>query len=215
MAKYILLICLTVFFGNRSVADSYYCEITKYGFQRAMGAAKLTLDQIKYWMPETFNINSQEAKFWSDVTLKVVGGNRTSEFQIKNIDSSTGTIYNDTYYLQRTNEFSETWMLTLRSPGYPTVGPIKYTCEAIKSASSTKAAGSSGKLKTEFNKLSQCNRKYLQQFLKGQGIYFGGIDGLWGRGTERAVNAALRLPTFKNDTFEGFFKKIQQNPICN
>ena len=180
-----------------------------------MGAAKLTLDQIKYWMPETFNINSQEAKFWSDVTLKVVGGNRTSEFQIKNIDSSTGTIYDDTYYLQRTNEFSETWMLKLKSPGYPTVGPIKYTCEAIKSASSTNAAGSSGKLKTEFNKLSQCNRKYLQQFLKGQGLYFGTIDGRWGKGTNKAVNAALKLPTFENMSANAFFKKIQQNPICN
>tara|TARA_B110000008_G_scaffold121486_1_gene124000 strand:+ start:377 stop:1033 length:657 start_codon:yes stop_codon:yes gene_type:complete len=215
LAKYIFLICLTVFFSNRAGAEAYYCKVTEYGFQRAMGAAQLTLKQMKYWMPEIFNINSQEANFWSGVVYKVVGGNRTSEFQIKNIDTSTGTTYNDTYFLNKTNEFSETWMLTLKSPGYRTIGPVKYTCEATKSASSAQLSGSSNKLKTEFNKLSKCNKKYLQQFLKGQGLYFGGIDGQWGKGTSRAVNAALKLPTFKNMSPNAFFKKIQQNPICN
>ena len=70
-------------------------------------------------------------------------------------------------------------------------------------------------LKNEFQKLSQCNKKYLQQFLKGQGLYFGGIDGRWGNGTNKAVSAALKLPTFKNMLPNAFFKKIQQNPICN
>ena len=71
------------------------------------------------------------------------------------------------------------------------------------------------KLRSEFQKLSQCNKKYLQQFLKGQGVYFGTIDGRWGNGTNKAVNAALKLPTFKNMSPNAFFKKIQQNPICN
>ena len=209
-----MLICLAIFLGNRAVAEAYYCKVTKYGFQQAMGAAQLSLKQMEYWMPKSFNINSQEAKFWSDVTLKVVGGDRISKFQIKNVDTSTGTLYDDTYYLN-INTFSDTATLTLKSPGYYTVGPVRYTCEATKSASSAQLSGSSNKLKTEFNKLSKCNKKYLQQFLKGQGLYFGGIDGQWGKGTSKAVNAALKLPTFKNMSPNAFFKKIQQNPICN
>ena len=129
------------------------------------------------------------------------------------MDTSTGTLYDDTYYLN-INTFSDTATLTLKSPGYYTVGPVRYTCEATKSASSAQLSGSSNKLKTEFNKLSKCNKKYLQQFLKGQGLYFGGIDGQWGKGTSKAVNAALKLPTFKNMSPNAFFRKIQQNPIC-
>jgi len=213
LAKYILLICLTFFLGNRAVAEAYYCEVTEYGFQQAMGAARLSLKQMEYWMPKSFNINSQEAEFWSDVTLKVVGGDRTATFQIKNVDTSTGTVYDDTYFL-KINSFS-TATLTLKSPGYHTIGPVRYTCEAIKRTSSARVSSSSNKLKTEFQKLSQCNKKYLQQFLKGQGLYFGTIDGLWGNSTNKAVNAALKLPTFKNMSPNAFFKKIQQNPICN
>ena len=214
LAKYILLICIAVFFGNSAVAEAYYCKVTKNGFQQAMGAAKLSLKQMEYWMPKVFDVNSKEAQFWSDVTLKVVGGDRTSTFQIKNIDTSTGTIYNDTYHL-KINAFSGTGLLTLKSPGYNTVGPVRYTCESTKSSKLSSVSGGSDKLKTEFNKLSQCNKKYLQQFLKGQGLYFGTIDGRWGNSTNKAVNAALKLPNFKNMSPSAFFKKIQQNPICD
>jgi len=214
LAKYIFLICLTVFLGNRAIAEAYYCEVTENGFQQAMGAAKLTLKDMEYWMPETFDINEKEAKFWSDVTLKVVGGDRTSTFQIKNIDTSTGTVYNDTYHL-KIDAFSGRGLLTLKSPGYQAIGPVRYNCEATKSSKSSSVSGGSDELKTEFNKLSQCNKKYLQQFLKGQGLYFSGIDGRWGNGTRKAVNAALKLPSFKGVSPSTFFKKIQQNPICN
>ena len=213
MAKYIFLICLTVFFGNRAIAEAYYCQVTEYGFQQAMGAAKLSLKDMEYWMPKEFYINEKEAKFWSDVTLKVVGGDLTSTFQVKNIDATTGTIYNDTYHL-KIDAFSGRSLLTLKSPGYNPIGPVRYNCEATKSSKPSSVSGGSDKLKTEFNKLSQCNKKYLQQFLKGQGLYFGAIDGAWGAGTKRAVNAALKLPTFKNMSPNAFFKKIQQNPIC-
>ena len=213
MAKYILLICLTFFWGNRAVAEAYYCEVTEYGFQQAMGAARLSLKEMEYWMPKSFNINSQEAKFWSGVTLKVVGGDRTTTFQVKNLDTSTGTIYNDTYFL-KINSFS-TATLTLKSPGYHTIGPVRYTCEATKRTISARVSSSSNELKTKFQELSQCNKKYLQQFLKGQGLYFGTIDGRWGNSTNKAVNAALKLPNFKNMSPSAFFKKIQQNPICN
>ena len=214
LAKYILLIFLTVFVSSRVIAEAYYCKVTEYGFQHAMGAARLSLKQMEYWMPKTFYINPNEAKFWSDGTMKVTGGNRTSTFQVKNFNTTADAFYDDTYYI-KVNSYSNTGTLTLKSPGYHTIGPVRYICEAAKGASSAQVPSSNNRLRTEFQKLSKCNKKYLQQFLKGQGLYFSDIDGLWGKGTERAVNSALKLPTFKNTSPNEFFKKIQQNPICN
>ena len=214
MAKYILLICLTVFFGNRAIANSYFCEVIENSYLSAAGIAKISVENVKYWMPSVFSVSPTEAQFWKDEVLKVTGGNRTSTFQISGSDTFSGRIINYSYKI-KIDTFSDTATIYVKAPGYHTIGPVRYTCEPTKSSKSSSVSGGSDKLKTEFNKLSQCNRKYLQQFLKGQGVYFGTIDGRWGNGTNKAVNAALKLPTFKNMSPNAFFIKIQQNPICN
>ena len=208
MAKYIFLICLTVFFGNRAIANSYWCEVTEYGFQRAAGVSKLSVKDVKGWMPTVFSVSPTKAQFWKDKIVDVTGGNRTTTFIAK------GLLVNDTYHV-KIDPYANTATLYLKSPGYHTVGPVRYTCEATKISKPASVSNRVSELKNEFQKLSQCNRKYLQQFLKGQGLYFGGIDGRWGNSTNKAVSAALKLPTFKNMSPSAFFKKIQQNPICN
>ena len=216
MFKKLILLFTFVTWSNGVIAQTYYCKVTEYGFQHASAASGISKDWIEYWFPASFSVNSQKAQLWKDVIIDVSGGDRISSFHVRNTDTVDGTTYNDIYYIN-IDQFSNKASVRLKAIGYETVGPVRYTCESSKGTNSSSTGGtkSNNQLKNEFSKLSRCNKKYLQQFLKGQGLYFGGIDGLYGRGTERAVEAALKLPTFKNETVEGFFKKITRNPVCN
>ena len=173
-------------------------------------ASKISIEDVKFWMPTVFSVGPTKAQFWKDREVKVTGGNRTTTFQTNGSRRSIRYTYN-----VKIDPYAKTANLYLKSIGYHTIGPVKYTCEATKSSKPASVSGGNGKLRSEFQKLSQCNKKYLQQFLKGQGLYFGTIDGRWGNGTNKAVNAALKLPTFKNMSPNAFFIKIQQNPISN
>lgn len=213
LLKAIFLFCGVLFFGTTVLAQTYWCEVEPNGFQHAAGAARISKDDVASWMPRVFSINSQKATLYNK-EYGVSGGDRISTFQIRNRETVNGVLYNDIYYV-KINAVSKKGILTLKSPGYYTIGPVKYSCEVQGNAKSTSVSNAESELKTEFRKLSQCNKKYLQQFLKGQGLYFGEIDGAWGKGTKRAVHSALKLPNFKNISPTAFFKKIRQNPICN
>ena len=214
MLKKVLLSFIFIFCGTSAFSQAYWCEVKPNSFNRAAGAAKISPTDVKSWMPSVFSINAEKAKFWKGVEYEVSGGDRISTFQVRNRATVNGVIYNDTYYV-KINAFAKTGTVILQSPGYHPIGPVRYKCEPQGNSKSSTVSNSESDLKIEFSKLSSCNKKYLQQFLKGQGLYFGGIDGLWGQGTERAVEAALKLPTFKNETVAGFFKKITRNPVCN
>ena len=41
--------------------------------------------------------------------------------------------------------------------------------------------------KSAFQSLGECERKFVQDFLKAEGYYKSSIDGLWGKGTEKAI----------------------------
>ena len=154
--------------------------------------AKISVKDVKNWMPSVFSVGPTEAQFWSTGPVKVTGGNRTTTFQTNGVRGTFRYNYN-----VKIDPYSNTATLYLKSLGYHTVGPVKYTCEATKISNSSSVSNRDSELKSEFQKLSQCNKKYLQQFLKGQGLYFGTIDGRWGNGTKKAVNSALKLPTLK------------------
>ena len=216
MSKKLIVLFAFIFWGSGVIAQTFHCKVTEYAFRHAAVASSMSIDWVKYWFPPNFSVNSQKAQFWKDVIFDVSGGDRVSTFQVKNRDIVNGNVFHDTYYIN-IDHFSKTAVVRLAAHGYEMAGPVRYTCESSKETKTSPTGGSkiNDKLHSEFSKLSNCNKKYLQQFLKGQGLYFGGIDGLWGRGTEKAVEAALKLPTFKNETVDGFFKKIIRNPICN
>ena len=214
MLKKVLLSFIFICFGTSAFSQAYRCEVKPNAFHQAAAAARISKEAVEYWMPSVFSINAKTAKFWEEGEIEVSGGDRVSTFQVRNNLVSGGVTYNDTYYV-KINAFAKTGTVILQSPGYHPIGPVRYKCEPQGNSKSSTVSNSESDLKIEFSKLSSCNKKYLQQFLKGQGLYFSGIDGLWGRGTERAVEAALKLPTFKNETVAGFFKKITRNPVCN
>lgn len=62
--------------------------------------------------------------------------------------------------------------------GYKGTAPIIYrTCNKI-GVSASLGISDYSKGKRVFASLSNCNKRYLQQFLKGQGAYSGAIDGI-------------------------------------
>ena len=129
MGKYIFLICLTIFFGNRAIANSYWCEVIENSYLAAAGAAKISVQDVKYWMPSVFSVGPTEAQFWSTGPVKVTGGNRTTTFQSNGVRGTFRYNYN-----VKINPDSNTATLYLKSRGYHTVGPVRYTCEITKSA---------------------------------------------------------------------------------
>jgi hypothetical protein len=64
----------------------------------------------------------------------------------------------------------------------------------------------------EFSKLNRCNRIYVQQFLKGQGLYRSSIDGKWGPVTAAAVEKILEQ---KDTTSSELLEQLKQNSLCN
>ena len=220
MIKKVVVLILLFIFGNKAVAEAYFCKVTENGFQKAAATSEMSAESIAWWMPAEFSIDSKKAEFWKDVIHDVSGGDRVSTFQVRSREKLHGSVYNTVYYIN-INSFSNQGTLRMKIIGYEALGPVKYQCEpkGIRKNNNVSNGESKNYLRAEvyskFNELSACNKKYLQQFLKGQGLYFGGIDGLYGRGTEKAVEAALKLPIFKNESVEGFFKKIIRNPVCN
>ena len=69
--------------------------------------------------------------------------------------------------------------------------------------------------KAAYVKLSKCNRRYIQQFLSGQGLYNSTIDGKWGAGTASAIQKAKNLGKLKGKSSAQIIQQLSQNPVCD
>ena len=98
--------------------------------------------------------------------------------------------------------------------GYKQIPPATYR-NCIDTSSSSSSTGTSNKAKSAFRNLSVCNRKYVQQFMKSQGLYSGSIDGQWGPSTAAGVNGAKKLSKLKNLSSEQVIAKLSDNLVCN
>ena len=141
--------------------------------------------------------------------FEVSGGDREKSFQVR-LNTHT---YRLTYYIN-INPFTDSGIVYIRPQSdYKNVGPIRYSCIST-GGSSYKKSSTSSPFRQQFNKLTSCNKKYVQQFLKGQNLYNGTIDGLWGTGTAEGLRRAKKLSAFKNLTIAKMFEKLKLNPIC-
>ena len=86
-------------------------------------------------------------------------------------------------------------------------------CELINSQSSFNTTVSNGA--SAFKQLSLCDRKYVQQFLKGQGLYSSVIDGLWGSGTAKAVSRASQKGKLRGLSNDEIITKLADNLVCD
>lgn len=100
--------------------------------------------------------------------------------------------------------------------GYRT-GTIYYKQCSYSEGTSGRASNATTTNATEvyFKRMSLCDRKYVQQFLKGQNSYNGAIDGLWGRGTEGGLRSLNKTGNLRGLSDLQVLKKLEDNPICD
>ena len=82
------------------------------------------------------------------------------------------------------------------------------TSAAIFFALSTSVGADTGK--ETFKALDGCQRTYVQQVLSDKGLYSSGIDGLWGKGTAKAL-----AQYSKGQSIEKVLKELSEGKDCN
>ena len=98
---------------------------------------------------------------------------------------------------------------------YKAIAPVTYkNCEQLGSKSSASNV-SDNAAKAAYIKLSKCNRRYIQQFLTGQGLYKSTIDGKWGAGTASALQKAKKLGKLKGKSSAQIIQQLSQNLVCD
>lgn len=154
-------------------------------------------------------MNTQRIKFKGFPAVKVSGGDRTVSFQGFDMSEAPSS-----QYKIKINPYENSGTVIMHRNGYRPMGPVFFKCFG-KSASTQTANSAQGSIdRSEFKRLNSCNRRYVQQFLKGQGFYNSSIDGKWGPGTAAAVKRAMKMPKFQNLTAAQFFDKLKNNPMC-
>ena len=209
-----LFTCLALHVSLLS-AESYRCELREYGYSAAFNSLDPALSRsekrefLESLLPKVFKVNSRYVTV-DNSRYEVSGGDREKSFQVR----VNTNLYNLTYYI-KVNPFTGTGTIYVR-PGsnYVNVGPIRYLCNST-GGPSYKRSSFSSPFRQEFGKLTSCNRKYVQQFLRGQNLYNGAIDGLWGARTAEGLKKAKKLSAFKNLTTVQMFEKLKLNPICD
>lgn len=211
--KFNALVISVFAFSGSALAAEYSCSVKDNGYshstQAAAGNLPKQIEIVKSWIPSNFTVNTQRIKFKGFPAIKVSGGDRTVSFQgflMTEVPSAQFKI--------KINPYENSGTVTMYRTGYRPMGPVFFKCFG-KSASNQTANSAQGSIeRSEFKRLSSCNRRYVQQFLKGQGFYSSSIDGKWGPGTAAAVKRAMKMPKFRNLTAAQFFDTLINNPVC-
>ena len=200
--------------GN-ALAVEYSCSAKEHGYSHAINAFVAStinekLTAAKWYVPERFTINSEVLKFKGKPPMDITGGDRVSTF--------TALVRSQKYKLQyqiQINKFESSGTVISKALGnYKTPGPVFFNCYQARSSNQAANSAQGSIERSEFKRLSSCNRRYVQQFLKGQGFYSSSIDGKWGPGTAAAIKRAMKMPKFRNLTAAQFFDKLENNPMC-
>ena len=138
-----------------------------------------------------------------------IGGN---VWRITEYVNNKGNIYQIKY-----NKAVNTISVLLSSSGnFIPKMPVQYMkCEITGSSVSNNTSIKQSASMKAFNNLSSCNKQYIQQFLKGQDLYSGSIDGLWGQGTINGLTQLSKKGKLKGNSLEVIIKKLSQNPMCD
>jgi len=214
LRPFILCIVIGIFVSQVN-AQSYKCELRPNGYAAAFTSLNQNLsrkvqeDFLISISPRSFEVNENFVKVGNSQQVEVSGGDREKSFHVR----VNTNIYRLTYYINIDPFTGNGNVYIVPQSYYNRVGPIRYSCNSIGKTSSRRFE-SSNSSRQEFNKLSTCNKRYVQQFLKGQSLYSGSIDGLWGSGTSEGLEKAKQLPAFKGLSTIKIFEKLKNNPVC-
>ena len=221
VARFVKCLLCFIFLTSQAFAQSYRCELRENGYDMAFSqmnpnvSRKEILKFFESWLPSIFVVTPEKLMLWKDYHIDITGGDREKRFQASTRSKSGRT---HLAYDIKIEPYSGNGMVFLNPIGpsdmFKRIGPMRYSCSSIGNYNYKKSSVSNP-FRQEFIKLSSCNKRYVQQFLKGQNFYNGAIDGLWGAGTEEGLRRAKNLTAFKNLTTAKMFEKLRLNPICN
>jgi hypothetical protein len=163
------------------------------------------------WYPPYVSVTNNEVKFGtSRNSWYKASRNRGSSYE--NAKGSFGGQSYNIQYRRNTNSMS---VLMVAGSRYKSTAPVIYrTCNKI-SVSASLGISDYSQGKKVFASLSNCNKRYLQQFLKGQGAYSGAIDGIWGNGTARALEKIKNTGNLKGKSVNQIIETLTKNPVCS
>ena len=148
-------------------------------------------------------------------------GESENDWYVKKLNTGPGgnewrLKQSDAGYRFKYNKGADTLSVFLSFGGkYKSIGQVQYmNCESLGRKQNKSGSVSASAAQKSFNNLSMCNRKYVQQFLKGQGLYSGSIDGLWGGGTTSGLEKAGEKGKLKGLTSSKIIEKLSDNLVC-
>ena len=189
-------------------AEAIICSDRDVGIARS---AFETADGAESWFPLYIYVSDVQVKF---------GDNRNSWFLVdKNRGDdivNSAIAWSGTLYKIKYKKSKNTLSVKVVGDGaFKVIPPITYkNCEQLGSKSSSSNI-SDNAAKAAYIKLSKCNRRYIQQFLSGQGLYKSTIDGKWGAGTASALQKAKNLGKLKGKSAAQIIQQLSQNLVCD
>ena len=215
--KYLSLLLTFMIVATNVSADNISCtrDDDSIAGGSAGAAAGGAHSIVKSWMPERIWINEDTGDFGTSkhgrdaLSLRTAYGGYT-------IYARTGhSRPSNVGYQIKLKRIERSASVTMTATGFKNMGPLRYDCSfsSRQGGNVNKTVGNAAA--NYFRQMSLCDRKYVQQFLKGQGAYNSTIDGLWGRGTASALSSVKKSGKLKGLSDVETLKKLEKNPVCD
>lgn len=163
------------------------------------------------WFPAYIYISDNQIKFGNNRNSWFFADKNIGDDYINASVSKRGTLFKFKYRKNKNNLSVK----LVQGGAYRAIPPVTYKyCERLGTKSSSAQVSESSE-RAAYVRLSTCDRKYIQQFLSGQGLYSGSIDGKWGAGTASALQKAKKLGKLKGKSAAQIIQKLSQNPVCD
>ena len=189
-------------------ADSIICWDRNVGIAASAFVSRAAAES---WFPAYIYISDTQVKFgdsrnsWFNVTSNI------GDDYVNASATRSSTLFKFKYRKSKNNLSVK----MVQGGSYKPIAPITYkNCEQLGSKSSASNV-SDNAAKAAYIKLSKCNRRYIQQFLTGQGLYKSTIDGKWGAGTASALQKAKKLGKLKGKSSAQIIQQLSQNLVCD
>ena len=194
--------------GSIAKADAIICWERNVGIAASAFVSRAAAES---WFPAYIYISDEQVKFgdsrnsWFKVTSNI------GDDYINAAATRSSTLFKFKYRKSKNNLSVK----MVQGGSYRPIPTITYkNCEHLGSkSSSAQITGSSER--AAYMLLSSCDRRYIQQFLSGQGLYSSSVDGIWGAGTASALEKAKNLGKLRGKSVVEIIKQLSQNPVCD
>ena len=203
----LIIIAVTLCISTSAIAQTITCD------DRTIGMVIndfRSLKDAESWYPKTVRI--------TDTTVQFGTGNNSWYLERKNIGQdhlNAKTADPSLYKFKYNKNTNRLFAQAVAGAGYRASALYYKDCTYSSGQSNIATPASSNAAASYFKQMSMCDRKYVQQFLKGQGTYNGSIDGLWGRGTANGLNSLKKTGKFRNLSDFQTLKRLETNALCD